>query len=365
MSEQIQDIFSESAGFGTEIFSHSNDVNYNLNGRPFMEDSETSSISNLSEVFVEWYLFDSSVEKNIEKFLQNEDLTDVFTESEFMDLMCGKACLDNVLLSFIVLKLPFSLTISKLAKLNSYAERSGKYIIKSDKDNIAERLQKITISKKEATKDRERATKKIYYKTHKEEIRKRKKLYRETHKEEIAARRKEYRENNLEHVRELTNKRRHEHPEWDRNRAKKESRKNYMKAYRKKYAEEHREAEQKRKKAWYKSNKEKLLEQQQAYDQKKRQQIESAKKVCAVHVFLLNLRRTKKPEFLKLYTAQTNPLIGMIKTCPALQNMDINMCPLCNENCEHSLEQCCNQKVLAIPNVLQELHAIAEQLKQR
>ena len=66
-----------------------------------------------------------------------------------------------------------------------------------------------------------------------------------------------------------------------------------------------------------------------------------------------------------MYSAQAKPITWMLRTCPALQNMDINQCPLCNENCENKLEKCCNQKVLAIPNIMQELQIIANELKQR
>ena len=96
-----------------------------------------------------------------------------------------------------------------------------------------------------------------------------------------------------------------------------------------------------------------------------RRKSELAKQICATYVFLVNLRKNNKKEYLNMYTENQRPLIPMLKTCTALQNMDINMCPLCNENCENKLEKCCNQKVLAIPNVMQELQTIANKLQQR
>ncbi len=66
-----------------------------------------------------------------------------------------------------------------------------------------------------------------------------------------------------------------------------------------------------------------------------------------------------------MYTENQRPLIPMLKTCTALQNMNINQCPLCNENCENELEKSCNQKVLALPNIMQELRIITNELKQK
>ncbi len=394
MSEQIQDIFSESAEFGTEIFSHSKDGNYNLNGRPLMEGSITGRISTLSEVFVEWYLFDSSVEKNIETFLQNEDLTDVFTESEFMDLMCGYAFVDNKLLELITLKLPYRLDTNKLKHLNFSlpGTNPSAHLITSN-ETTDEKIKNLSQLKSQQQKDHQRQ----YRETHREHISQRKHKYYKENREKIYEKQKIYIQKHLAELKEYQAKYRAEHAA---------ELKEYFKQYRKKnavvvserkkkcynakkeqylrknkenykknkerhlskckeYYEKNKEQYLSKCKEYYEKNKEHHLAQSKIYNQKLKQKAEVAKTVCAAYVFLLNLRKTNKELYLQLYTKRQEPLTGMLKTCVALQNMDINMCPLCNENCEHLLEKCCNQKVLAIPNVLQELHAIAEQLKQR
>ena len=411
MDQEIDDIFAEYEDYGTvEVVRlvNTEESSMHLMTTPLM-DSECVRISSLSEVFLEWYLFDSNTTKSVATFLKNEGITDVFTEKQFMDVLCGDACLDDTLVEFVALKLPFPLTLDRLHYLNSREKKRHVIVIKSKFDLIdtikelaAQQKQQAIEKEKEIQKkyreehhdqiieyDRKRykirrekvlAQKKIYYatnkeqiaekgkiyrETHKEEIRERKKQYGITHKEEIAEHRKKYRENNKEKLREKSKKWALEHPEYYKIRAQKPQRKKYMKEYHKKYAEENREAVQKQKKAWYEANKEKIAEQQREKHQQRKQQMEVAKKVCAAYVFLLNLRRTKKADFLQLYTAQANPLIGMIKTCPALQNMDINLCPFCNPNSEARIEQCCNQKALSLPNAMAEIQIIANELKQR
>lgn len=409
MAQEIVDVFAEYEGFGqgvNKLTSVGSDVHIMLTP---LHDSVCLRISSLSEVFLEWYLFDSSTEKNIKIFLETEGIADVFAEEQFMDLLCGKACLDDTLVEFVALKLPFPLTLNRLGYLNFRAKTQYIPVIKS-KSDLIDKIREIFKQQKQQAIEKEKsqqkayreahhdqileydrkryelrreaviAQKKVYYKTHKEQIaewakryreeneekiKERKKLYWKTHKEEIAARRKKYRDANLEHVRKLRNKWFHEHPEYHKRRAQKPERKDYMKAYHKRYAEENREAVKKYKQAWYEANKAKLAEQGKLLYEKRRQQAEIAKKICAAYVFLLELRKKNKSEFLKLYSAQANPLIGMLKVCPALQNADIEQCPLHNPNCGNILCECCNQKVLMLPNITEKLEKIANALKQR
>ena len=363
--KDIDDIFSESENFRTENFLSTKDGSYNLNGRPFLEDSETSRITTLSELFTEYYLFDSSHEKDIQQFLNDEELTDIFTETQFMDLICGKAYLDTELIYLIKMQLPFYIPLNKLENINSQHAKDA-YLIQP--------------TEKATQKTREILTQ--YYAEQKEKIKQRKKQYRDTHREQINAYDRMYRTAHLECAKERETQYRVTHKEQIKQRdkryyeANKEKILNTSKEYyeknkekyfarSKKYYSEHKELCSQQNKVRYQKNKEKRKENQKKYYQEIKQKNEAAKNVCAVYLFLLHLRKNNKKQYLTMYSTQAEPIIWMLKTCPALQNMDINMCPLCNENYENELEKCCNQKVLALPNIMTELQAIANKLKQK
>ena len=404
MNSEIDDIFAEHED--TVITQ----VRYNLNiDNPDMcvvnnslKDSECGSISSLSEVFLEWYLFESDTKKNIKIFLESEGLSDVFTKTQFMDLMCGKAYIDDVLLNFVALKLPFPLTVGRLCRLNACVKNG--YLIKGNHQTIIDKIQKLKIEQAQQAKerkiescrqyrelhhdqiieyDRQRykrrrqqvlTQKKIYYATnreiiaaktkiyresHQEEIRKRKKQYEIAHKEEISERRKKYRETKKAEIREKNKKWRAEHPEYEKQRAQRPQRKKYMKEYHRRYVEQNLEAVQKRKRAWYEANKERLIEQEHQGRQILKQQAETAQKICAAYVFLLQLKKTDNAQYQMLYRPQQKPLIEMLRLCPALQNMDASLCPFCNSECGHFVDTCCNQKVLALPGGLDKVQQIA------
>ena len=107
------------------------------------------------------------------------------------------------------------------------------------------------------------------------------------------------------------------------------------------------------------------MAQRKLYREELKQKAEAAQKICAAYVFLLNLKKTNKAKYSELYPGQRNPLVGMLKMCPALQSMDISKCPIYNLNCEQTLEQCCNQKVLNLPNAIGEMQIIANALSQQ
>nr|MCR4918034.1 hypothetical protein [Alphaproteobacteria bacterium] len=206
MNREIDDVFTESENLGRRagiLTSAGSDLHVMTSQ---LHDSECFRISSLSEVFLEWYLFDSSTEKNIKIFLETEGIADVFTENEFMDLLCGKACLDDTLVEFVALKLPFSLTLKRLGYLNFRAQTRYIPVIKSKSDLIDKireifKQQKQQAHDKTLERDRQRykrrrdavvTQKKEYYNTHKEEIAKRGKIYRAAHKNEIKARKQLY-----------------------------------------------------------------------------------------------------------------------------------------------------------------------------
>ena len=362
--DDIKDIFSESTESKNEPFTFSEDGNYNLNCRPFVKSSISGRISTLPELFTEWYLFDSSHEKNIPQFLAEEGLTDVFTESEFMDLICGGAYLDYALIQFITLKIPFPIKITKIQKLNWDLSVQNKkaYLIKS-KTNTTEKIHEATKENKTKKrkqdaeyhkKNRERILKQHheYYLANREHILERNRQWVLTHQEQYQKYHSQWCTENAEHLKEYHKKYRAENAT-----AVSERKKKCYNAKKEQY--------KRKNKANYETNKEKYLAQQKQYNAKLKQKAEMAKTVCAAYVFLLNLRKTDKEQYLKIYRKQANPLIGMLKTCVALQNMDKKQCPFCNSKCDQSAEQCCNQKVLSMDNAPTMLKILANILNQR
>lgn len=125
MYDEIDDIFKEHEDYGTtEVVKQLNTEwpDIHIMTTPLIE-SECARISSLAEVFLEWYLFDSNDKKTVKTFLKNEDIANVFTEKQFMDLLCGDACLDDTLVEFVALKLPFPLTFDRLDYLNSCVKK--------------------------------------------------------------------------------------------------------------------------------------------------------------------------------------------------------------------------------------------------
>lgn len=367
----IKDIFTESNELGTEYFISSENGGYNLNGRPFLEDTATSRISTLSELFTEWYLFDFSHEKDIQTFLNEEQIDDVFTESEFIDLMCGDAFIDDNLIQFVAMKTPFRLTLNKLHAMNQSVSNTNNsaYIIygKSNiKDKLCELFQlKKPNHKRHHTPDPEhrRKIKHEYYLRNKEYIQKLKHEHYLKNQERIKQRSKEYYAANKDRVKAhfaATKEHRKKiiHEIYMRNHE-------FYKARNKAYREAHREEQNQYSKEYYIAHREEQKQYQKEYYAKSQKNKAIAKNICAAYLFLLKFKKENKAEYLKLYKKYHDPLHNMFKTCIALQNDDIQLCPFCNENCTQKPEQCCNQKILSIPNAIIEIQSLANTLKQR
>lgn len=377
--DDIKYIFSEHTESQTESFTFSEDGNYNLNHRPLAESSITGCISTLSELFTEWYLFDSSHEKNIPQFLAEEGLTDVFTESEFMDLICGGAYLDDTLIQFITLKIPFPIKTKKIQKLNRdlSVQNEKAYLVKS-KTTTIEKIHEITQEKKAKKakrnaeyhkKNRERILKQHheYYLANREHILEKNKQWVLSHQEQYQKYHAQWCTENAEHLKEYHKKYRTENAVAVSERKKKcynAKKEQYLSRNKANY-EANKEKYLAHQKQHYEANKEKYLARQKQYYEEMKQKAESAKNMCAAYVFLLNLRKTDKEQYFKMYTEQAKPLTGMLKTCVALQNNDINLCPFCNSKSEQNAEQCCNQKVLSMDNATTMLKILANILNQR
>lgn len=131
------------------------------------------------------------------------------------------------------------------------------------------------------------------------------------------------------------------------------------------YQSTHQESVREKNSKYYQEHKAEKAEKAQQRLARLNQQSESAQKVCAAYVFLMNLKRADRSKYLELYTRKQNPLTGILKTCVALQNMDINLCPFCNPNCGNMIEDCCNPKVVALPTAVNELQIIANDLSRQ
>ena len=335
------------------------------------KDSVCSRILSLSEVFTEWYLFDFSHEKDIQTFLNEEQIDDIFTESEFIDLMCGDAFIDDDLIQFIAMKTPFRLTLNKLHAMNQYVSNTNNsaYMIYG-KSNIKDKLCELFQSKKPNHKrhhttdpDHRRKTKHEYYLRNKEYIQKLKHEHYLKNQERIKQRSREYYAANKERVKaHFAETKEHRqkiiHEIYMRNR---ESYKARNQAYR----AAHREEQNQYSKEYYIAHREKQKQYQKEYYAKAKKNKAIAKTMCAAYLFLSKFKKENKAEYLKTYKKYHDPLHDMFKTCVALQNNDIKLCPFCNGDCKNTIDKCCNKKILSIPNATIEIQSIANTLKQK
>ena len=328
------------------------------------KDSEVGRITTLSEVFLEWYLFDSSKEKDVKTFLADEGVQDIFTEQDFMDLMCGSAYLDKFLLQFITLKLPFYIKPDRIQYLNAHVLRTNPNarIINPPQD-LSERIK----AQIQEIKKLKRSKQAAYVRKNREKINARKRRDWAKIKDKINQKRREHYAQNREKLLEQKRQWYHSHLEFMRAYDKERRKKNKAARYesQKKAVSKKPEHYKQYKHEWYQANKAETAEKEKQRYLKYKEQAESAKQICAVFVFLMNLRKTNMKKYLELYTYQQRPLIHMLKMCPALQSMDINLCPFCNPESEQKAEECCNQKVLALPGAISEIQTIANNLRQR
>lgn len=346
MQEDILDIFSElevqdSKWILDRVFSDApDDANMHIVNESH-KDTATGRISTLSEVFLEWYLFDAGNNKTIASFLKENELQDIFDEADFTDLMFGRAFLYDDLLRFVLIKLPFNIVPATLRRMNSDVARSqGTRGIASKKD-LFDKTCDLVAEKTEQRRQKQHEYCRKCNAKHKEQRRAYKKQYRAEHVAEIAAYTAQYNAAHRAERAAYAKRHRTQCPET-------------VAATRKKYRATHHEqiaAYDKK----YQANRKAIM----------KQKAESAQKICAAYVFLLNLKKQNRPKYLELYTKKQNPLCGMLKTCVALQKMDIKLCPFCNPICEDMMEEWCNKKLLAVPNAINEIRKIADNLRQK
>ena len=367
--QEVTDIFFDSSAQNHHFADDQLNLIYPYKG------SVCNNISSLGDVFTEWYLFDSSQKKNIKKFLSTENLTDIFTETEFIDLMCGNACVDDIILQFIMIKLPFRITMDRLHILNQYAtsQYNDTYAIKS-KSNLTDKICELYRLKKQEQKEKYKKNRKAnkehirlikhdYYLRNKEYIQKIKHEHYLKNQERIKQHSQEYYLANKDRIREYYAKNKEQRQKLHREYY--EKNKELVRERNHEYRNIHRKEQNQYSKEYYIAHREEQKQYQKEYYEKSQQNKAIAKTICATYLFLLKFKKENKDEYLKTYKKRHDPLHSMFKTCVALQNNDIKLCPFCNENCKNTIDKCCNQKILSIPNATIEIQSIANTLKQR
>ncbi|MBO5833451.1 MAG: hypothetical protein J6R22_00630 [Alphaproteobacteria bacterium] len=277
---------------------------YATTGRP------SKHVSTLAEVFLEYYLFDADTPKTIEDFLTTEELNDVFTADQIMNLMCGRACLHNDLVSLIHTKLPFEISLGRLYKLNANAFLMGAAEISP--------AEMVNLSKKETEEKqkKKRETKAEYNRR-----------YREKHADKIKQQQKEYYQANREQRLARARARYAENPET-------------FSARLHTYYVTHTEKCLARDRKYRQENHEHILRRNRAYRiahpdsnkenyQRIKARKELAKTMCPVFMYICELRATNLEKYLTKYKKVQDIAGQAIRAgCVALGNQDITQCPI-------------------------------------
>ena len=168
-----------------------------------------SKIETLSELFTEWFLYDSTTANSLESFLENNGLSDIFSVADFTDLICGYAYLDEPTVALVSLLLPFTIPEQKIFILNNNAALGGGRMMSLNPEIIREMSREISEAKSQKRKERRRQyldeyiqrpgvreqikeRKKKYYIANQEIIKNKSKKYRQENAEKIAAYKKQY-----------------------------------------------------------------------------------------------------------------------------------------------------------------------------
>ena len=304
-----------------------NDDYYGLNQNFFIEESFdtkpkfisstiNSKIRTLSEVFLEWFLFDSSEEKTLESFIKSENIDAFITPEQFMDIMSNNAHLDEPLILLVQQKLPFQVPLKKMYYLNSQARKNYTYCIKVPPEIIHDLIKKELDLKKEKIKQHQ----KQYYEQNRDKIAEYQKQYREQNRDKIAKQKKQYCEINRDKIAK----------------------------YQKQYCEK---------------NHDKMLKYQQVYKERK----EMAKSVCPAFLFLDSLKKENIVVYLTLHKKHSDIIGKAVKSCTALQNMDFTLCPLFKsvDSEQYMKESCPMPNAFVLPQSFDIIRNFVTVLKQR
>ena len=272
----FEDIFAASI-----VEEHLDSVLYGSN------DSVAQHVDSFAEVITEYYLFDSSREKNVQQFLEEEEINDIFTESEFYDLICGEAYLKDDMVQLIALKLPFQITLERLRVLNNLTRKKNPlaYLIK--KDNVVDKIEKLLQDKQQDKKEKDRDRKRKYRQEHPDCDR----LYYQANREKLLQKRKDYYSANRSKILERKRKKYHENPEKYKSylaemyKKHKPKRQQYAKDHKEQIAANNKKSYQRHKaehnartKKYYEEHKDSLLEWQRCYNEEHSEEIKARRK---------------------------------------------------------------------------------------
>lgn len=134
----------------------------------FSSSSIASQVSTLGELFAEYFLHDPAETNDINTFLKNNQLDDIITENQFMQVMCGEACLPQEALEFFRLKLPFEISQNKMHYLNVKAKRNVPNIEVLDlpKDKMLQFSSSVRKQKIEESRKRQNLSRIKYNRSH-------------------------------------------------------------------------------------------------------------------------------------------------------------------------------------------------------
>ncbi len=353
----------------------------------YISSTINSKIRTLSEVFLEWFLFDSSEEKTLESFIKSENIDAFITPEQFMDIMSNKAHLDEHLILLVQQKLPFQVPLKKMYYLNSQARKNYTYCIKVPPEIIHDLIKKELNLKKEKIKQQ----RKQYYEQNRDKIAKQKKQYCEINRDKIAKHKKQYYEENRDKILEYTKQ------YYEKNRDKiAKHQKQYYEENRDKileYREQSRDKIAEYKKQYYKENRDKIAEYQKQYQEKNRNKIagyqkqyreenhdkmlkyqqmykerkEMAKSVCPAFLFLDSLKKENIVVYLTLHKKHSDIIGKAVKSCRALQNMDFTLCPLFKsvDSEQYMKESCPMPNAFVLPQSFDIIRNFVTVLKQR
>lgn len=320
-------------------------------------DSVASSVQSLSDIFVEWYLFDSSKPKTLEEFIESESLRDVFTSEQFMGVMAGVKHIDDNLCALLSHILPFKITVERIHKLNDLIKDCTPEL-KCSTDFVTAKLAEINARKKQARLEWQRQ----YDQEHKEH----KREYRHRHYVKNKARNAQImKQYYLAHIEEIKKY----NLQWCQQNAE------HLKAYRAEYRKNNAAAVSERKKRAYQQKKELYNKKSRAYYSEHKEQIkqkeaqrrelykqdnELAQRICPVFRFLMELKRNNVELFLTKFTRQGVIASKAKKRCVALQTGDWVQCSLCGGS---GKDNCPIPEVFEFKNAVAEIQKHIQQIK--
>lgn len=302
-------------------------------------------VTTLAELFLEYYLFDADSPKTIEEFLSDENLTDIFTPKQMMDIMCGTAFINEDLVALIHSKLPFEISLNRFHKLNVLAAKSGAIEILAHRNTQ-------TAQDIEQAKEKKRKTKAEYNRRYREKYAK---VLKEKHKEQ-------YRQN--------------------REKMKAAARARYYKSPKKhnasarEYYRKNRETCNIQRSAAYQKNHERELEYRRKYREthpnsnkenyyKIKARKELAKTICPVFMFLCELRATNLEKYLTKYKkVQDIPGQAIRAGCTALANNACGLCPIVTGGTSQRA-RCQMQNAFEFYGAVGRIEGFARQLKSK